>query len=471
MKRICAALLAAVVLCPFCLGVENPEVPESPGVTEVPESSAGPEAPTDSESPEAGEAPAGPESPKVSGNPAVSEGPEVSADPGVSESPEVSAEPESPEASDTPEGSAGPEEETGGPAPAPAVSAASAILMEASTGRVLFEKEAHTPRLIASTTKLMTALVAVESTPDLQSVVEVKREYQAEGSSMYLKAGEELTLEELLYGLLLASGNDAALAIAGGCAGDVETFVGWMNEKAAELGMEDTHFENPNGLDQEGHLSSAYDLALLGRAVLENETLRKIVSTKTATVAGRSLANHNKLLWRYEGCVGLKTGYTDAAGRTLVSGAEREGMTLICVTLKDRDDWDDHAALFDYGFGLCRMQPLCREGKVFRSLEVRGSVLPTVEVVTARAVAYPLGGGEKVRALITLPDMVQAPVEEGAIAGKLTFLLGEKPIGETYLLYAGSCPVNEPKLSLFERIFQSLRGEGEPLAALSMERG
>lgn len=233
-------------------------------------------------------------------------------------------------------------------AEAPEVSAASAVLMDAESGRVLYEKDAHSRRLIASTTKLMTALVAVEST-SLDQVIPMKPEYQAEGSSMYLRFGEELKLKELLYGLLLASGNDAALAIAGGCGGDVETFVGWMNDKAAELGMEDTHFANPNGLDDEEHYSSAYDLALLGQAVLENETLAQLVSTRSITVAGRSLSNHNKLLWRYEGCTGMKTGYTDAAGRTLVSSAQRNGQSLICVTLKDPNDWADHAKLWTTG--------------------------------------------------------------------------------------------------------------------------
>ena len=135
----------------------------------------------------------------------------------------------------------------------PKTSAASAILMDADSGRILYEKDAHTPRLIASTTKLMTALVAVESTPDLELIIPIKAEYQAEGSSMYLRPGEEVTLEALLYGLLLASGNDAALAIAGGCAGDLEIFVEWMNQRAESLGMKNTHFVNPNGLDEEEH--------------------------------------------------------------------------------------------------------------------------------------------------------------------------------------------------------------------------
>lgn len=349
----------------------------------------------------------------------------------------------------------------------PAISAQAAILMEADSGRVLYEKDAHSRRLIASTTKLMTALVALESTPHLDKVITVKPEYQAEGSSMYLKVGEELTLEELLYGLLLSSGNDAALAIAGGCAGKVETFVGWMNEWAAELGMKDSHFANPNGLDDTEHYSTAYDMALLARAALKNETLRQMVATRSITVAGRSLINHNKLLWQYEGCMGMKTGYTEAAGRTLVTCAKRDGQTLICVTLKDRNDWEDHAALFDYGFQNWRVHPLARAGKTFRSLPVTGSLLPRAEVETAVDVRYPLGAAERVRAKITLPKSVKAPVKKGAIAGKLTFFVGEDVIGETYLLYGADIPADAARPTLFQRMKDMLRGGEENQASLA----
>ena len=172
----------------------------------------------------------------------------------------------------------------------PTLSASSAVLMDRESGRVLYEKNAGERRSIASITKLMTALVAVELHPDLSSTVTVEREWTgAEGSSMYLKPGEELSLEALLYGLLLSSGNDAALAIAGYCAGDVESFVAEMNKKAAQLGMNDTHFANPNGLDDPQHYSTAYDMALLARAVLEQEELRAIASTRSIFIAGRSL--------------------------------------------------------------------------------------------------------------------------------------------------------------------------------------
>lgn len=325
----------------------------------------------------------------------------------------------------------------------PEVSAASAILVDAQSGRVLYEKNAHERRLIASITKLMTALVVVESTPDLAELVTIEREWTlAEGSSMYLKPGEQVTLETLLYGLLLLSGNDAALAVAGYCAGDVETFVDWMNQRAAELGMEDTHFVNPNGLNDPEHYSTASDMALLARACMEQETISKIVGTKSITIGVRTFTNHNKLLWRYEGCIGMKTGYTQLAGRTLVSCAQRNGQRLIVVTLQDPDDWADHAALFDYGFESYPQFVMCRERQEFRRLPVSGSLVRFVPISIASEVAYPLSIQENVRSEVSLPAQVEAPVREGEIAGSISFYLEDELVGESYLLYGASVERN-----------------------------
>ena len=232
------------------------------------------------------------------------------------------------------------------------VSAAAAVLMDADSGRLLYEKNGEKRMLIASTTKLMTALVALEQ-GGLQQEITVTGGHMAEGSSMYLRPGEKLTLETLLYGLLLCSGNDAALAVTE-CMGGVAPFVARMNEKAAELGMENTHFANPNGLDDEEHYSTAEDMAKLAAAAMDDPVLRRVASTRTARIGGRTLTNHNKLLSRVEGCVGLKTGYTRAAGRTLVSCAERDGVRLVAVTLQDGDDWNDHASLYEQGFRVLR---------------------------------------------------------------------------------------------------------------------
>ena len=246
------------------------------------------------------------------------------------------------------------------------VSATACVLMDADTGLVLYRKNEDQRMLIASVTKLMTALVVLEQ-GEVDETVTVTAAHMAEGSSMYLRVGEKLTLEELLYGLLLCSGNDAALALTE-CAGGVESFVALMNEKAAALGMKNTHFANPNGLDDEEHYSTAYDMALLACAAANEPTLRRIASTRTAAIGGRTLTNHNKLLSRMDGCIGLKTGYTKAAGRTLVSCAEREGHRLVAVTLRDGNDWNDHEMLYDRGFALVGVQEELR-GRIVRALE------------------------------------------------------------------------------------------------------
>lgn len=230
------------------------------------------------------------------------------------------------------------------------VSATAAVLMDADMGQVLYEKNGDRQMLIASTTKIMTALVVLEhAAPD--DVITVAPDHMAEGSSMYLRAGETVRVEELLYGLLLCSGNDAALALTE-CAGGLIPFVALMNEKAAALGMAHTSFANPNGLDADGHYSTARDMAVLAAAAVENPTFRRICSSRSVTIGQRTMENHNRLLRQVEGCVGLKTGYTRAAGRTLVSCTERDGCRLVAVTLQDGNDWADHAALYDYGFRL-----------------------------------------------------------------------------------------------------------------------
>ena len=230
------------------------------------------------------------------------------------------------------------------------VSATAAVLMDADMGQMLYEKNGDRQMLIASTTKIMTALVVLEhAAPD--DVITVTPDHMTEGSSMYLRAGETVRVEELLYGLLLCSGNDAALALTE-CAGGLTPFVALMNEKAAALGMAHTSFANPNGLDADGHYSTARDMAVLAAAAVENPTFRRICSSRSVTIGQRTMENHNRLLRQVEGCVGLKTGYTRAAGRTLVSCTERDGCRLVAVTLQDGNDWADHAALYDYGFRL-----------------------------------------------------------------------------------------------------------------------
>ncbi len=229
------------------------------------------------------------------------------------------------------------------------VSARSAILYDCDTGSVLYEKNADERRLIASTTKIMTAVVAMEHAC-LRDEVVVTAEHMVEGSSMYLKPGQTVTVEKLLYGLMLCSGNDAALCLADHCGGGVDAFVALMNDKARQLGMVNTSFENPNGLDGEHHYSTARDMALLAAHAAEDPTFRRICSTKSVKIDGRTMENHNRLLKELDGCIGMKTGYTKAAGRTLVTVCERDGRRLAAVTLSDGNDWADHKAMYTWGF-------------------------------------------------------------------------------------------------------------------------
>ena len=237
-------------------------------------------------------------------------------------------------------------------APPPQVSAKSAALLDGTTGECLYEKNGDQRALIASTTKIMTCLLVCEA-GDLDRTVTVPETAAGtEGSSMYLKSGETLTRRELLYGMMLHSGNDAALTLAISISGSEAAFVRQMNRRACALNLTQTHFANPHGLDSGENYSTALDLARLAQAALQNEQFRAVVSTKTITCAGRTLTNHNKLLWRYDGCIGVKTGYTRHAGRILVSAAERGGRMLIAVTISDPDDWRDHVSLLDYGFAV-----------------------------------------------------------------------------------------------------------------------
>ncbi|MBR6119986.1 MAG: D-alanyl-D-alanine carboxypeptidase [Oscillospiraceae bacterium] len=248
-------------------------------------------------------------------------------------------------------------------APVPAVSAGCCVVMDADTGALLWSRHPDTPALMASTTKIMTAYLACLAGEPERPVAIPAEAVGVEGSSLYLKQGEILTRQELLLGTLLQSGNDAALALAIDVAGSEAAFVERMNQSARELGLQNTRYANPHGLDQEGNYSTARDLALLTARALENPAFRQAAATRSASVAGnRVLRNHNKLLWHCPGCIGVKTGYTKAAGRLLVSAAQRMGRTLICVTVNDPDDWRDHMALYDWAFGQYEIRTVARAG-------------------------------------------------------------------------------------------------------------
>ena len=237
----------------------------------------------------------------------------------------------------------------------PSVSAKAAALYDAASNSFLYTKNADTRLPMASTTKIMTALVAIESSPLDKNVMISDMAIGTEGSSLYLKKGEIMSMSDLLMGLMLRSANDAAAAIAYEISGSIEAFADKMNEKAASIGVTDTHFTNPHGLDDENHYTTAADLAIITAEALKNDTFLEIVSTEKCIIKNfdgeaRLLTNHNKLLSLYDGAIGVKTGFTKKSGRCLVGAAERDGMRLIAVTINAPDDWNDHEALFDFGF-------------------------------------------------------------------------------------------------------------------------
>ena len=338
--------------------------------------------------------------------------------------------------------------------PVQAVSAEKAILVDGVTGRVIYEKNADQQSLIASTTKIMTALIVCEQCNVLDRMRIPKEAVGIEGSSMYLQEGEILTIQELLYGLMLSSGNDAAVALAIYCGGTVEGFAELMNDKAHVLGLKNTHFENPNGLDSPGHYSTARDLAVLAAYAMENPIFYKTVSAKTVTVGNRSLRNHNKLLWQVPGADGVKTGYTKAAGRILVSSATREGRRLICVTLNDPNDWADHAALLEEGFSRYSIRRIVTAGMCVGSLEVESGQGDRVQVLAAADFDYALAEGENPILVLPGPGFVYSPVTEGADAGFVYVLIEGKAVGKIPVIYGQTVETEpEEERSFFQKLF------------------
>ncbi len=335
--------------------------------------------------------------------------------------------------------------------------ASSAILINADSRSVLYSKNDNFRRGMASTTKIMTALIAIESTHPDQEYEIPEEAVGIEGSSVYLLEGEVLTMRELLYCLMLESGNDAATAIAIICAGSVDAFAEIMNERAVEMGLENTHFTNPHGLSDENHYTTAYDLAMITAEAMEYPLFREIVSTKTKRVAydsvdeGRHLVNHNKLLFGYEGAIGVKTGYTMRDGKCLVSAAERNGMTVIAVTLQDPSPTSTHRAMLDRAFDEYESKQILSSGEISISLPVENGVTEFVTVTSPNDVYMCLPKGEKTEIRIVKPDRVSAPIENGVILARAEVLCRGRVV---YIINLESSePVEEKRLTLFEKIF------------------
>ena len=334
------------------------------------------------------------------------------------------------------------------------LSAKSATLYEPSTKTFIIEKNSSARLPMASTTKIMTALVALEHAGLGDTVIIDERAQGIEGSSAYLSSGDKYTLEEMLYALMLASANDAAIAIACTVCGSVEKFVDLMNEKCSELSLENTHFKNPSGLDDDGHYTTANDLAKLASYALENDTFRTLCATHRKSIgndsATRHLVNHNKLLKQYQGAVGVKTGYTKKCGRCLVSAAERDGIFLVAVTLDAPDDWQDHKKMLDFGFDNLELADVAKNGEYNFKIPL---LFSDNEFVTAHNISelkVPIKKGAKLNYDVQLPPYITLPLKKGDVIGKIRFTVDEKLIGEIDIVSTESYE-NTKKQGLFSR--------------------
>lgn len=305
------------------------------------------------------------------------------------------------------------------------ISAKSAILIETSTGKVLYEKNAYSRMPMASTTKIMTAICALENL-DSEKVIKVADEAVGiEGSSIYLSKDEEICVGDLIYGMMLASGNDAATALAIEARGSVEEFANLMNETAKRIGAKNTNFKNACGLYEDEHYTTAYDLALICTYGLKNPEFSEIVSTYEKNISNgdkgypRVLKNHNRLLRLYDGCTGVKTGYTKKCGRCLVTSAKRDGVELVCVTLNAPDDWNDHMKLLDMGFSVTKNKRVAQEGDYFCTIDAPQSAQGRMKAVFEDSLSYvDFEGEENTELKFDLPKEFAPPVKIGEKIGE-----------------------------------------------------
>lgn len=347
------------------------------------------------------------------------------------------------------------------------VSAESAVLMCADNGEILFSRNADRHLSMASTTKIMTSLIAIEYAIPETEVIVTKEMVSVEGTSMGLKPGDSVSIRELVYGMLLQSGNDAANTVACVIGGSPDGFAMLMNERAREIGMDNTNFVTASGLDDVNHYSTAYDMALLAAECIKNPEFAEICSQKTAKLTYgnppyvRTLTNHNKLLWKYTDSIGIKTGFTKKSGRCLVSAAERNGVTLIAVTLNAPDDWNDHISMFEYGFSKCKgVQIGCDLSGV--AVKVVGGEQNTVGV---RLLHNPVSvSGESTLCRILLKPIEYAPIPKDSILGVAVFYSGQNIIEQVPLLaeksiYIKHIPIEETdkKSNLFSDLVKKLK--------------
>ncbi len=339
------------------------------------------------------------------------------------------------------------------------ISGKSAVLIEAESGEIVYEKNANIRLPMASTTKIMTAIIAIENNNLDDSLKIPKCAVGIEGSSIYLNEGEELTVRELLYALLLESANDSSVALAYKTCGDVSKFADLMNQKASELGLENTHFTNPHGLDDKEHYTTASDLAKITAYAMKNPIFAEIASTYKMNIplnngeGTRVLVNHNKLLRSYEGAIGVKTGFTKRSGRCFVSCAERDGVKLICVTLNAPNDWRDHATMLDYGFERYESVNLADTGDYLLELNVINGRKSTVLATNFEPLRVTLKKGtHNISARVEYNRLLSAPIYEGQELGEIVFYNNDEKIGATKLIALENIKDIQYK-NFFERLF------------------
>lgn len=324
---------------------------------------------------------------------------------------------------------------------APDVKALGAVLMDEKSGRVLWEKNAFEPLANASTTKIMTCILAIESGKLDETVTASKNAAIQPKTQMGLSVGEQIKLKDLLYALMLQSSNDAAVAIAEHISGSVDDFCSLMNEKAQDIGAVDTNFETPNGLDKGEHHSTAYDMAVITCYAIKNETFTHIINTRQVNIKSDrrtyTVVNKNRLLNEYDGAIGVKTGFTGKAGNCFVGAAERDGMKLVSVVLgsgwgkvgKERK-WIDTKNILNYGFGNYKYYDLCVSGDYIADIPVKNSYNKRVGVSVSKGITIPLNYDEKenIKAEIQLPDTIDAPVVKGDEIGSIIFKVNEETV-------------------------------------------
>lgn len=308
---------------------------------------------------------------------------------------------------------------------ADALSAKAAVVINGDTGEILFSKNADSRLPMASTTKIMTALLLCENADLNETIVTTREMVTVEGSSMGLTVGDTVSYHDLLYGMMLASGNDAANTTAIAISGSTQKFVELMNKKAFELGLKDTHFETPSGLDGKEHYTTAYELALIAKYALENEDFSKAASSKSATLCygnppyKRTLTNHNRLLKSYDDVIGVKTGFTKKSGRCLVTASKKDGKFVIAVTLNDPNDWADHRALLDLGLASLQTVEVSPDQNKFK-ISVQNGTQKDIEVEISSK-RFSLKETNDLKAEISVPQFVYAPINKGEVIGKVYY--------------------------------------------------